>query len=144
MDNYSERDAGAVGPAARFVPDRRYTGLAAAGFAVAVAVAVMSSDAPGRLLAGIAAVLLLGYVAADLIFSPRLTASPEGLQIRSPELQTSVPWQDVVSVRADVRARYGLRSTTLEVDIGHTVAVFSRRAIGVDPTEAVARINAFR
>ena len=53
-------------------------------------------------------------------------------------------WDDVEQVRADDRLRLGLRTTTLEIDAGAVLVVLSRRAIGADPAEAAALINAFR
>ena len=130
-------------PVLRFVPDRRYTGLAAAGAVAAVLAAAFSPDPPGRLLFAIAALVLAGYVLTDLVFSPRLTASRDGLTIRSPLLRAELPWSAVADVRADVRTRYGLRSSTLEVDAGETLAVFSRRALGVEPEQAADLVRAF-
>lgn len=130
-------------PVVRFVPDRRYTGLAAVGVLVAGLACVFSSDPPGRLLFAIAGLVLLGYVVTDLVFSPRLTATREMLVIRSPLLRAELPWSAVEDVRADVRTRYGLRSSTLEVDAGETFAVFSRRALGVAPEQAAALVRAF-
>jgi hypothetical protein len=129
---------------ARFVPDRRYTGLAAVGFLAAGLAAAFTSDPRGRWLFALAALLMAGYVISDLVFSPRLTASRDGLRIRSPLLRAELPWSAVEDVRADVRTRYGLRSTTLEVDAGETFAVFSRRALGVEPEQAADLVRAFR
>ena len=42
-------------------------------------------------------------------------------------------------MHADIRARLGLRSTTLEIDAGATLVVLSRRALGADP-EAAAQV----
>jgi hypothetical protein len=89
-------------------------------------------------------VILLCYVVGDLVFSPRLVATPASLRIRSPLLRAELPWQAVTEVRADVRSRYGLRSETLEVDIGTTIAVFNRRTLGVDPEQAAQLLRAFR
>jgi hypothetical protein len=130
-------------PVVRFVPDRRYTGVAAAGAVAGTLACLFSPDAPGRLLFALAALLLLGYVVTDVVFSPRLTASREGLVIRSPLLRAKLPWSSVEDVRADVRTRYGLRSSTLEVDAGATLVVFSRRALGVEPEQAANLVRAF-
>ena len=139
MDNSLERRA-----EARFVPDRRYTVLAAGGFLVAVGLAFVAGEAPGRLLAAVAALVLGAYVVADLLFSPRLLATTDGIVINSPLLRTRLAWGEVEHVRADVRLRMGLRSTTLEIDAGATLAVLSRRAIGADPEQAARLIEAFR
>jgi hypothetical protein len=130
-------------PVARFFPDKRFTWLAALGTVVAALACALTGDPAGRLLTGAAAVILAAYAATDLIFAPRLTADRDGLTIRSPLLRAQLPWAAVENVRADVRNRYGLRSTTLEVDAGETFAVFSRRSLGTDPEEAAALVRAF-
>lgn len=129
---------------ARFVPDRRYTALAGGGVVVALAVLLVTHDNPGRLILGIAALVLAGYVVTDLLFSPRLVASAEGVVVNSPLTRARLAWSEVEDVRADTRLRFGLRSTTLEIDAGSTLAVLSRRAIGADPAEAADVIRAFR
>jgi hypothetical protein len=131
-------------PTVAFRPDRRYTLVSAAGAAVALVLVLVLSDPPGRVLAGVALAVLVTYVASDLMFSPRLCASSDGLVVRSPLLRTRLEWPDVEDVRADSRVRYGLRSTTLEIDAGAVLAVFSRRALGTDPEEAAARVRACR
>jgi hypothetical protein len=135
---------GSVRPETRLVPDRRYTLLAALGAVVALGALVLSHDLPGRVLAGVAVVVLLGYVASDLLFSPRLVVSGDGLVVNAPTLRARLRWSEVVEVRADSRQRLGLRSTNLEVDAGHTLAVFSKRAIGMDPGAAAQLIRAYR
>jgi hypothetical protein len=131
-------------PEARFTPDRRYTALAAGGAVGALVALLLTSDAAGRVLFGVAALLLLGYVACDFVFSPRIVASSEGVVINAPLTRARLDWRDVHQVRAETRFRRGLRSTTLEVDAGAVLVVFSRRALGAEPVEAAALIEAFR
>jgi hypothetical protein len=135
---------GVTAPVVRFGPDRRLTAAAAAGALVALASALLSGDAPGRLLFGIATVLLVGYVAGDLIWSPRLVVDATGVRIRTPFTTADLAWADVDDVRADVRTRYGLRSATLEVDGGDVLVVFSRRTLGAEPQTAAGLVNAMR
>jgi hypothetical protein len=126
------------------MPDRRLTALSAGGAAGATLVVVLTGDPIGRLLAMIAAILLLGYVISDFVFSPRLVAGPEGITVRSPFTRAQLAWSDIEDVRADTRFRLGLRSTNLEVDTGSTLVVLSRRAIGTDPVLAAEQIQAVR
>src|SRR3954469_11098722 len=118
--------------------------LAAGGLVVAVGLALLAGDAAGRLLAAIAAVVLAAYVAADLLFTPRLLVTADGIIVNSPLLRTRLAWSEIEDVRADVRQRLGLRATTLEIDAGATLAVLSRRAIGHDPEAAAALIAGLR
>lgn len=134
----------AAGPVLRFVPDRRYTALAAVGACGAVAAALVTGDPAGRVLFAVATAVLLGYVICDLVFSPRLTASVDGVVINAPLTRARLSWADVHTVRAETRVRRGLRTTTLEIDAETVLAVFSRRALGAQPAEAAARIEACR
>jgi hypothetical protein len=129
-------------PTVDFAPDRRYTVLAGVGAFAAGSAAVLSDDRPGEVLFTVAAVLLLGYLVADLVFRPRLCASPDGIVINAPFHRVSLDWAEVTAVRAETRFRRGLRSVTLEIDAGSVLAVFTRRTLGVDPDEAAARIRA--
>ena len=129
---------------ARFVPDRRYTVLAAAGTVGGAAAFALSDDAPGRLLSALVVVVLLTYVISDLVFSPRLVASTAGLVINSPLTRARLRWDQVDDVRADTRIRHGLRSTTLEIDAGPVLAVLSRRALGAEPSDVADVVAAFR
>ncbi|HEY2272683.1 MAG TPA: PH domain-containing protein [Jatrophihabitantaceae bacterium] len=121
----------------RFGPDRR---LSAVVFLLAIGallLAITSSDGTGRVLFGLAAIVLAGYSIGDVLFWPRLAVDEAGVRIRTPLERADLPWADVDAIRADVRQRYGLRSVTLEIDAGQTLVVLSRRALGADP-EAVA------
>jgi hypothetical protein len=129
---------------ARFVPDRRYTALAAGGAFGALMAVLITDDAGGRLLLVLAVVILLGYVGCDLVFSPRLIASADGVVVNSPMTRARLSWADVQEVRAETRIRHGVRNTTLEVDGGAVLAVLSRRALGADPVEVAELVEAFR
>jgi hypothetical protein len=131
-------------PEARFAPDRRYTAAAAVGLLGALIALLLSGDAAGRLLAGLAVVVLAAYVLADLVFSPRVVASAAGVVVNSPLTRARLSWPQIEDIRADTRLRFGIRSITLEIDAGGTLAVLSRRAIGADPEDAAALIRAFR
>jgi hypothetical protein len=131
-------------PQLRLYPDRRYTVLAAIGGIAALGAAAFAGDTAGRLLALVAAIVLAAYVAADLLFTPRVVASRDGVTVNSPLLRRRLTWSDVEDVRADTRSRFGVRSTTLEIDAGATLAVLSRRAIGTEPSAAAELIRAFR
>jgi len=129
---------------ARFVPDRRYTALAAGGALGALLAVLITDDAGGRLLAGLAGLMLVAYVVTDLVFSPRVVANRDGIVVRAPLTRARVPWSEVGAVRAETRFRYGVRSTTLEIDAGPVLVVLSHRALGADPVDAAALIEAFR
>lgn len=126
------------------MPDRRYTALAGGGALGALAAALLTGDAAGRLIFGVAAAMLLGYVGADLIFSPRLTVSRAGVVINAPLTRARLSWDEIDEVRAETRLRRGLRNTTLEIEAGELLAVFSRRALGTEPVLAARVLTAFQ
>jgi hypothetical protein len=64
--------------------------------------------------------------------------------IRSPLTRANLAWAEVDDVHAESRTRFGLRSTTLEIDAGPVLAVLSRRALGADPAEVADLVRAFR
>lgn len=130
-------------PVLRFAPDLRLTALAAFGAVIAAVTAAVTTDVAGRLLSGAAALLLFAYVVGDLVFRPRLVVDAHGVRIRSPLARVDIPWSQVDAVRADTRLRFGLRSTTLEVDAGATLVVLSRRALGADPQRVAELAAAF-
>lgn len=129
-------------PICRFGPDRRLTAAGTGAAALFGFAAVTSTDRPGMILFGAAAVLLVAYTVADLLFWPRLTASAEGLVIRTPLQRAHLEWSEVEDVRADARERLGLRSVTLEIDAGATLVVFSRRSLGADPATVAGLVRA--
>jgi hypothetical protein len=131
-------------PTCRFGPDRRLTLLCAVLAVGAAVFVVLSGDAAGRVLVGVAAALLGGYAVTDVAFWPRLIASGSGLQIRTPTTRTTLPWSDVADVRVDERSHLGLLSRTLEIDAGTLLVVFSRRTLGADPREVADLLDAFR
>lgn len=128
----------------RLVPDRRYTVAAFGALAVAVFAVLEADDGPTRLIVGIAVAILAAYALGDVLFSPRIEATADGLVIRSPLTRARLRWDEVDHVRADVTLRHGIRATTLEVDAGPLLVVLSKRAIGIDPELAAELIRARR
>lgn len=127
-----------------FGPDRRLTAAYAGAAFVAVLATALTTDAAGRILFGIAALICVGYALTDVVYSPRLVATAQGLSIHTPTLRGEFPWSQVHAVRADSRQRAGLRLVTLEIDVADSLAVFSRRALGTDPDTAARQIRLVR
>jgi hypothetical protein len=115
--------------------------LAVLGLALSLALLVL--DAPGRVLVGAGALLLLAPAARDLLVRPRLSAGPDGVEVRSLTGRRHLPWP-VLHVRVREGRRFGVRSRTLELDTATgpdddgALVVLGRRDLGVDP-EDVAR-----
>jgi hypothetical protein len=117
--------------------------VALVAFALCLALALLVLDAPGRLLVGAGALLLLVLGARDVLARPRLTAGPDGLEVRSWTGRRHLPWAGLRVAVRDNR-RLGMRSRTLELDTGAgphddgVLVVLGRRELGTDPAE-VAR-----
>jgi hypothetical protein len=143
VDNHRSDPTAGRRPEARFGPDRRLTAATAALAVLALLATLLTHDPAGRLLFGGAAVVLAAYALIDVLCWPRLAADADGLVVRSPFARTTLPWPEIERVHADVRDRLGLRSTTLEIDAGEQLIVFSRRALGADPAQVAELIRAF-
>ena len=128
-------------PAAAFGPDRRMTAFCGGGAVLALVLTLSWPDTPGRLIFGLATLVLLSYVATDLMFSPRLVVDSDGVSVHSPFTRARWSWPEVTRIQADARQRYGVRAVTLEVDAGEQLVVLSRRALGESP-EVVAEVAA--
>ncbi|TQN40702.1 PH (Pleckstrin Homology) domain-containing protein [Blastococcus colisei] len=115
---------------------------ASLGVLLAVGVPVVA-DAPGRILAAAGAILLLGLALRDVVLRPRLSASHDGVVVRTLTGAIRLPWADV-RVRVRETRRFGLRGRTLELDTAAgphedgSLIVLGRRDLGADP-ETVAR-----
>jgi hypothetical protein len=111
--------------------------------ALGLGLALVVLDAPGRLLVGTGAVLLLVLGVGDILARPRLAAGPEGVDVRTWTGRRHLPW---AGLRVQVREsrRLGMRSRTLELDTSAgphddgVLVVLGRRDLGADPEE-VAR-----
>jgi hypothetical protein len=111
--------------------------------ALGLGLALVVLDAPGRLLVGTGALLLLVLGARDVLVRPRLAAGADGLEVRTWTGRRHLPW---AGLRVHVREsrRWGVRSRTLELDTSAglrddgVLVVLSRRDLGADPEE-VAR-----
>lgn len=112
------------------------TGLALAGAAVFL-------DAAGRVLVGTAAVLALGLALRDGLARPRLSAGPDGVQVRTWTARRHLPWRRL-QVRVRTTRRLGLRGTALELDTAAgpdddgVLILLGRWDLGADPAD-VAR-----
>ena len=116
---------------------------ALAAVAVGLALALLVLDTAGRVLVGTGVVLLLLVIAHDLWARPRLSAGPDGIDVRSWTGSRHLPWP-LLRVRVRVTRRLGISGRTLELDTASgpdedgVLVVLGRRDLGADP-EVVAR-----
>ena len=115
--------------------------------ALGLALALVVLDAPGRVLVGAGALLLLALAARDLVARPRLTAGPDGIDVRTWTRRRHLPWSGL-RVRVRESRRLGMRSRTLELDTAAgpdddgVLVVLGRRDLGADPEQVARELRA--
>ena len=107
--------------------------LAGAGVLVLLGLA---GDAGGRVLAWPAAALLAAAALRDLALRPTLRADRAGVEIVTALRRRWTPWQQVEGMRV-VTDR---RTPVLEVDVGATLLVLSRRRLGRAPASVLEEL----
>lgn len=115
--------------------------LAVVGAGLALSLVVL--DPAGRILVGAGSLLLLGLAGRDLLARPRLSAGPDGVDVRTLTGGRHLPWPGLL-VRVRETRRLGVRGRTLELDTTGgpddpgVLVVLARRDLGADP-EVVAQ-----
>jgi hypothetical protein len=115
--------------------------------ALGLALALVVLDAPGRVLVGAGALLLLALALRDLVARPRLTAGPGGVDVRTWTRHRHLPWSGL-RVRVRESRRLGVRSRTLELDTAAgpdddgVLVVLGRRDLGADPEQVARELRA--
>jgi hypothetical protein len=114
------------------------------GLAVLLAVAAfLADDNAGRLLLGLAT-LLVSYLAAfATIARPRLAADASGLAVRGFVSTTHLPWHEV-KIKLQTTRRLGREQRTLELDADDRLVVLTKLDLGVDPEEVAGVLHALR
>jgi hypothetical protein len=115
--------------------------------ALVLGLALVVLDAPGRVLVGAGALLLLVLAARDVLARPRLTAGPDGVDVRTWTRGRHLPWAGL-RVRVRESRRLGMRSRTLELDTAAgpdddgVLVVLGRRDLGTDPDDVARALRA--
>jgi hypothetical protein len=121
--------------------------VALAAIGVGLALAAFFLDTPGRVLVGGGAVLLLALAARDLLARPRLTAGPDGVDVRGWTRGQHLAWPGL-RVRVRETRRLGMRGRTLELDTAAgpeddgVLVVLGRRDLGADPERVAQQLRA--
>lgn len=124
--------------------------LAVAATAWFVLLRVAGSDAPGQLLAGVAAVGLAVAAASATRARPRLSAAPDGLTVRRLTWTLHVPWSRVDQVRVLRTRRLGRETSLLELDLrsatgeDERLVVLGRLELGEDPEDVADALAFYR
>ena len=115
--------------------------------AVGLGLALVVLDAPGRLLVGTGALLLLVLAVRDRVARPRLSARADGVEVCTWSGRRHLPWAGL-RVRVLESRRLGMRSRTLELDTSAgphddgVLVVLGRRDLGADPEEVARALRA--
>ena len=119
--------------------------LVLTGLGLALAAALL--DAAGRVLVGTAALLALVLAARDGAARPRLSAGPDGVDVRTWTARRHLPWRRL-QVRVRTTRRLGLRGTALELDTAAgpddegVLIVLGRWDLGADPVDVARALRA--
>ncbi|BDT84253.1 PH domain-containing protein [Nocardia cyriacigeorgica] len=115
---------------------------ATAGGVILAVVAVLNTDPPGRLLIGLAAVLLLGLAGLGFRQRPRLSVVPGAdprLVVRSLTGPTEYRPDQILRARIVYYRRLGRRMPMLEIELIHNDAerllIFGRWDVGTHPED---------
>ncbi len=122
------------------------TGIAACGVAgliLAIGAVTLITDAPGRLLVGIAAVGLLVFASQSWRARPKLAISEDGLVIRGWWRTNLLRHSDIKIVRITEFRRLARKVRLLEIDTtDDRLIVFTRWDLGTDPLDVLDALTA--
>ena len=113
------------------------------GIVMCVSVVTLVTDAPGRLLGGLAAVGLLVFAGFSFRARPKLAITPEGLVIRGWWHTSVLPKASIEHIRITEFRRLARKVRLLEVDtVDGGLTVFSRWDLGTDPIDVLDALTA--
>jgi Bacterial PH domain len=116
-------------------------GIAACGFLgvmMAIGVVTVVTDAPGRILGGIAAVGLLSFASMSWRARPKLAITPDGLVVRGWWRTDLLRREDIAKIRITEFRRIARKVRLLELDTADDrLLVFTRWDLGTDPLDVL-------
>ena len=116
-------------------------GIAACGIAgliLAIAVVTLITDAPGRILLGIAAAVLLVFASLSWRARPKLAISDDGLVTRGWSRTNLLRRDDIKLVRITEFRRLARKVRLLEIDTADDrLYVFTRWDLGTNPLQVL-------
>jgi len=105
---------------------------------MAIGVVTVVTDAPGRLLGGIAAVGLLAFASMSWRARPKLAITPDGLVIRGWLRTDLLRRDDIAKIRITEFRRIARKVRLLELDTADDrLLVFTRWDLGTDPLDVL-------
>ncbi len=104
---------------------------------------VITTENAGRLLIGLATLLVTYLAAFATIARPRLSADENGLAVRGFMNTTHLPWHEV-KVKLQQTRRLGREQQSLELDAEDRLVVLTKLDLGADPEEVAGVLHALR
>jgi PH (Pleckstrin Homology) domain-containing protein len=118
-------------------------GCGIAGIVMAISSVTLITDAPGRLLSGIAAVGLILFASATWRARPKLAITPDGLLVRGWWRTQLLRRSDIKVIRITEFRRIGRKMRLLEIDAADgRLLIFSRWDLGTNPLEVLDVLTA--
>jgi Bacterial PH domain len=118
-------------------------GCGIAGIVMAISCVILVTDAPGRLLTGIAAAGLILFASATWRARPKLAITPDGLIVRGWWRTQLLRRADIKIIRITEFRRLGRKMRLLEIDATDgRLLIFSRWDLGTDPLEVLDALTA--
>ncbi len=119
--------------------------LGAAGVVLALGLLLAGGDLLRPVLGALAAAVLAGWGARDLLAPVRLAVDADGITVPAGWTgRRHVPWPAVETIRVDRRPGRALAGPVLEIDAGDSLHLFSRNDLGADPVEVADALLAAR
>lgn len=104
-----------------------------------------SGDAAGRLLAGVAVLVLAGGALFGSLARPRLAATRSGVRVRGLLGRAEFGWSEVSRTRLVHTRRFGRDVPTLELEVrDERLFVFGRLDLGADPRDVADALEGLR
>jgi hypothetical protein len=118
-------------------------GCGIAGVVMAISGVTLVTDAPGRLLIGIAAAGLILFASVTWRARPKLAITPDGLLVRGWWRTQLLRRADIKVIRITEFRRIGRKMRLLEIDaIDGRLLIFSRWDLGTDPLDVLDALTA--
>jgi len=124
-------------------PAAGIAGCGAVGVLMAIASVPLVTDAPGRLLTGIAALGLILFAGVSWRARPKLAITPAGLALRGWFRTQLLQQPDIKIIRITEFRRFGRKVRLLEVELADGgLVIFSRWDLGTDPLDVLDALTA--
>ncbi|MBO0879884.1 MAG: PH domain-containing protein [Mycobacterium sp.] len=118
-------------------------GCGIAGVVMAISGVTLVTDAPGRLLTGIAAAGLILFASVTWRARPKLAITPDGLLVRGWWRTQLLRRSDIKVIRITEFRRIGRKVRLLEIDaIDGRLLIFSRWDLGTNPLDVLDALAA--